>query len=204
MYNPVKLKLEDVEQAYSLMHQNPFAILITVANGKPVVSQVPMTVKRNEGKLEIIGHLARGNPHSKALAKLQATVVFQGPHTYVTPVWYAKDDVPTWNYLTVHASGPVELIEDHYGIVGCLKELVDQVEHYWPSGWKFFIPEDLSDDALAKNIVGFQIKVEEISFKKKLSQNRSAEDFLGVVTGLASRKDENSLAIQREMKNILK
>ncbi len=154
--------------------------------------------------MELVGHLARANPHSRALADHQATVIFQGPHTYITPVWYAQNDVPTWNYLTVHVTGRVDLIQDYEGIIVCLKDLAAQVEQYWPSGWEFFIPEDLSTGELEKNIVGFRIKVEEISFKKKLSQNRSAKDFSGILSGLAERTDENSLAILNEMKKNLK
>ena len=204
MYNPAKFKSQDFDHAYNLMHKNPFAVLITVVDGKPLVSQLPITVKKNGDQLELVGHLARANPHSRALADHQATVIFQGAHTYITPVWYAQNDVPTWNYLTVHVTGHVDLIQDYEGIIVCLKDLAAQVEQYWPSGWEFFIPEDLSTGELEKNIVGFRIKVEEISFKKKLSQNRSAKDFSGILSGLAERTDENSLAILNEMKKNLR
>lgn len=137
-----------------------------------------------------------------SFASTQATVIFHGPHTYITPKWYTENDVPTWNYSVVHVTGGVELIEDHDGIVECLKELTAHVERRWPSGWELFIPDDLSGDILPKSIVGFRIKVDEINFKKKLSQNRTPADRAGVLKGLEARGDDNSRWVLGEMKKL--
>lgn len=202
MYNPQKYKSSDQNEVFDLMDRNPFATVITVVEGKPFISHLPLTPIKIGGGFELKGHLARANPHWKFLAKSQVTVIFHGPHTYITPEWYAVNDVPTWNYTTVHLTGTVELIESKDGLVECLKELTSQVERHWSSGWEFFIPGDLEDDALVKAIVGFRITVNELSFKKKLSQNRSPEDRTGVLKGLATRNDDNSRAILSEMKKL--
>ncbi len=131
-----------------------------------------------------------------------ATVIFHGPHTYITPKWYAEDNVPTWNYSTVHAAGKIELIESHDGIVDCLKELTAHVERHWPSGWDFFIPDDLTGDVLPKSIVGFKVKVDEINFKRKLSQNRTPADRAGVLKGHETRDDDNSRLVLSEMRKL--
>ncbi|MBY0386040.1 FMN-binding negative transcriptional regulator, partial [bacterium] len=156
--------------------------------------------KRSENGMELIGHLAKANPHWRSFSQSQATVVFHGPHTYITPKWYIENDVPTWNYSVVHITGSIELIENYDGIVECLKELTSHTERHWPSGWDFFIPEDLNGENLTKNIVGFRIKIEHIDFKKKLSQNRSAVDRAGILKGLETRTDENSRRVLNEMK----
>jgi transcriptional regulator len=184
------------------MDQNPFATVITIVEGKPFVSHLPLTPKNLGDKIELIGHLSRANPHWKSFSNFQVTVIFHGPHTYITPKWYAGNDVPTWNYLIAHVTGKVELIESHDGIVECLKELADHIERQWPSGWEFFIPDDLAGDILSKNIVGFKIKIDEINFKKKLSQNRTAADQAGVLKGLESRGDDNSRSVLAEMKKL--
>ncbi len=202
MYNPQRFKSGDTNEAFDLMDQNPFATVITVVDGKPFVSHLPLTPKKVEDKIELIGHLARANPHWKSFANSQATVIFHGPHTYITPKWYAENDVPTWNYSTAHVTGKIELIESHDGIVGCLKELTSHVERHWPSGWEFFIPDDLTGDILPKSIVGFRIKVDEINFKKKLSQNRTSADRAGVLKGLETRGDDNSRSVLSEMKKL--
>jgi len=199
MYNPQRYKTTDINEAFELMDRNPFATVITVTDGKPFVSHLPLTPKKVGDKIELIGHLARANPHWKSFAGNQATVIFHGPHTYITPKWYAENDVPTWNYSTVHVSGRIDLIETYDGIVECLKELTAHVERHWPSGWDFFIPDDLSDEILPKSIVGFKIKIDEINFKKKLSQNRTPADRAGVLRGLETRNDDNSRTILKEM-----
>jgi len=202
MYNPQRFKSADSNEAFDLMDRNPFATMITVTDGKPFVSHLPLTPKRVGDKIELIGHLARANPHWRSLANSQVTVIFHGPHTYITPQWYTENDVPTWNYSTVHAVGGGELIESREGIVECLKELTAHVERHWPSGWDFFIPDDLSGDILPKSIVGFKIKIDEINFKKKLSQNRTAADRAGVLKGLEARADDSSRLVLSEMRRL--
>jgi transcriptional regulator len=202
VYNPQRFKSEDTTEAFDLMDRNPFATVITVVDGKPFVSHLPLTPKKAGDRIELIGHLARANPHWKSFTNSQATVIFQGPHTYITPKWYVENDVPTWNYSTVHVTGKIELIESHDGIVECLKELTTHIERYWPSGWEFSIPDDLTSDILPKSIVGFRIKVDEINFKKKLSQNRSPADRAGVLKGLESRSDDNSRSVLTEMRKL--
>ncbi|MEK6705027.1 MAG: FMN-binding negative transcriptional regulator [Bdellovibrionota bacterium] len=199
MYNPQRFKSTDSNEAFELMDRHPFATVITVADDKPQISQLPIVPKRTDDKIELIGHLARANPHWKYFSSSQATVIFHGPHTYITPKWYSENDVPTWNYSTVHVTGRIELIETYDGILECLKELTSHVERHWPSGWEFFVPDDLTGDILPKNIVGFRVKDLEINFKKKLSQNRTPADRAGVLRGLKTRNDENSQAVLADM-----
>lgn len=203
MYNPIKFKSEDQGEAFALMDKYPFATLINVINGQTHISHLPLTPKRVGHEIELIGHMARANPHWTSFLNSQATVIFHGPHTYITPKWYADGGVPTWNYMTVHAIGTVELIEDYQGLVMCLQELTTHVERHWPSGWNFEIPDNLSGNILPKNIVGFRIKVEQINFKKKLSQNRTLADQAGVREGLESRSDDNSREVLEQMKDAL-
>lgn len=98
----------------------------------------------------------------------------------------------------------LELIESYDGIVQCLKELRAHAEKHWPSGWEFFIPDDLAGDVLIKSIVGFRIKIEEINFKKKLSQNRSSADRAGILSGLETRNDEASRLVRNDMFRLYK
>lgn len=199
MYNPTRFKSENWEEAFQLMDRYPFATLITASKDQPEVSLLPLTPKKTEDGLVLIGHMARANPHWKSFQNAAATVLFQGPHTYITPEWYVKNDVPTWSYLAVQAIGSIELVHDSDSLIKCLKELSAHVERHWPSGWEFFIPDDLSGANLQRGLVGFHIKVESILFKKKLNQGRSLEDHAGVIEGLAARGDDQSREIRNEM-----
>lgn len=119
MYNPQLFKSADIDEAFELMDRNPFATVITVSDGKPLASHLSLTPKKVGNQIELIGHLARANPHWKTFEDSRATVIFHGPHTYITPTWYAENDVPTWNYSIVHIAGKIELVESHQGIVDC-------------------------------------------------------------------------------------
>ncbi|CAE81048.1 FMN-binding negative transcriptional regulator [Bdellovibrio bacteriovorus] len=201
LYNPQKYKSADLIEAYELMDYFPFATVISVADGAPFVSHLPLTPKKVDGRIELIGHMAKANPQWRQFTDCDVTAIFHGPHTYITPVWYAKDDVPTWNYSVVHVKGKVELL---YGedLIECLKDLSAQSERHWPSGWQFSIPEDLQGESLERHIVGFKIQITDISYKKKLSQNRRPEDRAGVLKGLAGRPDEASQQVLGAMEKM--
>jgi transcriptional regulator len=145
--------------------------------------------------------MARANPQWHTFRDGEVTVVFNGPHAYITPEWYldSEGEVPTWNYSVVHVRGNVEIIEDSEGIIECLKALSTHAEKLWPSGWQFSIPEDLMGEALTKGIVEFKIKIVEIDFKMKLSQNRIREDRLGVARGLADSAEDRSYELLNSM-----
>lgn len=204
MYNPQRFKCEDLDEAYRFMDRYPFATLITVMGNEPSISHIPLTPRKMGDQIELIGHMARANPHWRILSQAVSKVVFHGPHAYITPMWYAENDVPTWNYSVVHAQGSVQLLESHDEIVDCLKQLSAHAEKHWPSGWKFFIPDDLAGDVLRRSIVGFKISVEQINFKMKLGQNRSVADQEGVLRGLKTRTDDNSQAIRAQLQGLQK
>lgn len=201
-FGPLKSTDTEIESVFNLMDQNLFATVINVVEGRPFISHLPLTPKRVGDNLVLLGHLARANPHWKFLANSLTTVIFHGPHTYITPQWYAENDVPTWNYLTLHLVGKIVLIVDYDGIIECLQEQTAHLERHWPSGWEFFIPDDLTGENLPKNIVGLSMKVDEITFKRKLGQTRSAADRAGIMKGLQARGDDNSLAVFNEMKKL--
>lgn len=201
MYNPDTYKSKDIIEAYNLMDNFPFSTLITVVDQNPFISHIPLTPKYENNKIVLIGHLASANSHWKYLESYPTTAIFNGPHTYISPLWYKQNDVPTWNYSIVHAKGSIEIINTHNGLLNCLMDLSAHLEKHWPSGWDFYVPDDLKNH-LEKSIVGFKINVNEINFKKKMSQNRSDEDRIGIFKGLNSRSDCQSKDVLIEMKKI--
>jgi transcriptional regulator len=201
-YNPPRFQGKDRSEALDFISVNSFAAVITVFENNPTISQLPLTIEVRGDDIFLIGHLAKQNPHANIISKSKVTVLFHGAHTYITPVWYAENDVPTWNYSSVQVTGDVELIEDNQGLIDCLQVLTTDTEKKYPSGWNFFIPDDLQGPTLTKSIVGFKIKVSDISFKQKLSQNRSAIDRKGILDGLAERTDAQSQAVLADTKRL--
>ncbi len=104
VYNPAKYKSEDLDEAFEMMDRHPFATLISVVSNRPYISHLPLTVKKSTLGFELIGHMARANIHWNHIECSRVTAIFQGPHAYITPRWYAENDVPTWNYSTIHAN----------------------------------------------------------------------------------------------------
>ena len=198
MYLPRNFENTDREQSLALMRAHPLATVISVdQNGSPFVSHLPLVVQPDGDGLVCIGHLSRANLHWKLLDGRRATAIFHGPDAYITPSWYVKNSVPTWNYAVVHVLGMVTLIEDRAGIVRCLEALTATVEK-GPDAWQFWIPENLRN-TLESAIVGFQLSVETIQSKFKLSQNRSEADRAGVFRGLAGRDDAASQSLRTLM-----
>ncbi len=195
MYLPKHFESTDTERALKLMRDYPLATVVSVDdNHTPFVSHLPLTVQHRDGRVVLEGHLSRASPHWTLLADREATAIFHGPNVYITPKWYARNDVPTWNYAVVHARGPVALIEDRIGVERALRTLTATVEH-GAEKWEFQIPDDLIETGIEKAIVAFQLTVSALSAKFKLSQNRSEMDRVSVREGLRERGDADSLGV---------
>lgn len=133
----------------------------------------------------IYGHVDRANEHAKSLQNTQVLVVFNGPHSYISPTWYAtKPAVSTWNYATVHAKGVVKYLDDAQTL-SCLDELIAKYEPAILNNTEL-LPADYQAQLL-KGIVGFKIEVTSLQAKEKLGQHKSATDQQGVVAGLATQ-----------------
>ena len=189
--------------AARLMHDHPFATLVTPATPEPWLSHVPLLFQPScEPHGTLIGHVARGNPHWRHLAGTESIAVFLGPHAYVSPSWYgdAAAMVPTWNYATVHAHGTLEIIEDPTETRGVLDALVQRFESGRAAPWRFGMPER-ERDALVSAIVAFRLRIKRLDAKFKLSQNRNAADRERVIAALDAEPHAESKATAAWMRS---
>lgn len=200
MYSPSVFKNDDHAQALDTIRAHPFATVITTVDGAPFVSHLPLLAEATtEGEIKISGHMARANPHWRHFKTSESLFIFHGPHTYVTPGWYKNPlNVPTWNYVVIHAYGTPKLIEDYEGLQRILESSVAVFEKAEASPWKLDLPLDFRKE-LTQAIVGFEVRVERLEAKFKLSQNRDPEDRQGVLEGLRSRPDEMSRKVLEMM-----
>jgi transcriptional regulator len=193
MYIPTAFRADDRAALYDLIDRNGFATLVTAVDGAPFATHLPLLLDRDRGVL--LGHVARANPHWRALdGSAESLVIFQGPHAYVSPSWYATSPaVPTWNYVSVHVYGVPRLL-DEAGLRDMLGRLVSQYESGRERPWTMDQPADYLRKML-QGIVGIAVPVTRIEGKFKLSQNRSAEDRAGVIGALrAGDAGEQALA----------
>jgi transcriptional regulator len=179
-----------------------FALLVTHGAGGMIASQIPFLAERRDGRLYLQGHLARANPQASDLAgAAEALVIFSGPHAYISPGWYeAGPAVPTWNYASVHAYGPVRAIDDKDWLRGLLLRLSERHEAREAAPWRM---QDLPEPYLAgmlNGIIGFEIAVARLEGKFKLSQNRPAGDRPRIIAALDRRDDADSHALAQLMR----
>ena len=179
--------------------QNEFATLVTYDGEKSAASHLLMEVVEDGEKLFVNGHMSKANPLWKTFEKNpEVLVIFQGPHTYISPTWYNHINVPTWNYQAVHVYGSPRIVSDHAEVYKILSHLTTRNEG--DSSYRLeTLPQDFVEKEM-KGIVAFQIEVTRIEANYKLSQNRNDEDYHNIVSRLAERDDEMSQGVAEAMK----
>lgn len=123
---------------------------------------------------------------------------FSRPEAYITPSWYpGKQEhgkvVPTWNYVVVHVHGIPRVIDDREWLLDHLNALTDEQESTQGKPWKVSDAPKGFIERMLGGIVGIEIPVNKISGAWKTSQNKSQADMSGVLAGLRSRKDSQSI-----------
>jgi len=201
VYLPPHFTETDEKVLLAHIDRHDFALLIT-KGGELIASQVPLLIQQRDGKLYLMGHLARPNPQCADLAAgSEALVVFHGPHAYISPSWYGVHPaVPTWNYASVHAYGTSRAISDKDWLNDLLRRLTERHEAREANPWRMQDQPTAFLDAMLNGIVGFEIAVTRLEGKFKLSQNRPAADRPRIISALEARDDADSHAVARLMR----
>jgi transcriptional regulator len=201
MYLPAHFKEDRTSVVHDLIRAHPLAVLVTLDARGLVANHIPMEIDAAAGEHGTLrGHVARGNPMwTSHRPEVDAMAIFQGPHSYITPAYYATkaqtgEVVPTWNYATVHAYGPLRAIEDPAWLRRFVGQLTDRHEATLSRApgdepWRVSDAPERYIDRLVKAIVGIEIPIVRFEGKWKVSQNRPAEDRAGIVAGLAHSDD---------------
>jgi transcriptional regulator len=186
IYTPRAFAVDKGAAVAHLIHDYPFATLMTPGNPEPFFSHLPMEYHaEREPKGILLGHMARANPHWRHFGAEASIAIFHGPHTYVSPSWYAEPAtaVPTWNYAIAHVHGRVELMTDAAETRALLDRMIRRYEGGRAQPWRLQL-EGRALAAMLDAIVGFRFTIEHIDGKLKLSQNRSIEDRDRVIAAL--------------------
>jgi transcriptional regulator len=205
MYTPRSYRNDDLAELHALIRRYNFATLFTHRGGASFATHLPFMIDPDRGPHgTLVAHMAKANPHWRAFdGAPPSLVVFIGPHAYVSPAWYDdQETVPTWNYAVVHATGTPRIVSGDADMRTMVMRLVG--EHESPLGhpWDISKAESVMD-AEMKGIVGFEIPIERIEGKFKLSQNRSREDQEGVVRALETSEDAEAREVARLMRERL-
>jgi transcriptional regulator len=205
MYTPSHFKDEDLDSLHRQIEGTRLATLVSVDQSGLVASHVPLLLSPHEGPNgTLYGHLAKANTQWKTLGSGETLIIFQGADAYISPAFYAAKAehgkvVPTWNYVAVHAYGRAEVFTDPERLLHVVSGLTAKHEGARAEPWAVSdAPADYIQQML-NGIVGFAIPIERLEGKRKLNQNRSAEDIAGVSKGLAVSQDQNDQEIARLM-----
>ena len=202
MYTPKPFRETDVGANLDFVQEQGFGVLISSGAAGPAISHLPVLVERDRGRLCLLrAHVARGNDHWRSLDDRPATMVFNGPHCYVSAGWYRERRVvPTWNYVTVHLHGTARL---ETGLEAKRRIVADFVAHFeagLPEPWTIPVAEAGSMDALLDGIVAFTIDVDRIEATWKLNQNHPPERRQRVIAALRESGRPNEVAIAELMR----
>jgi transcriptional regulator len=206
MYMPASFRQDELAELHAQILANPFAVLASAGSEGMQASHLPLLLESDEGEFgTLYGHFARANPHWRDFRDgAEALAVFSGPDAYITPSWYAAKAehgkvVPTWNYIAVHARGPVELIEYPERLLQIVSRLSNRHESGRAQPWAVSdAPRDYIDSML-RAIVGFALPIRQLQGKWKLGQNRSAVDQAGVRDGLATSSSPRNRELAARM-----
>ncbi|UHA58629.1 FMN-binding negative transcriptional regulator [Metabacillus litoralis] len=198
MYIPKYFKITDEKMAHDVIKEHSFATLFSQHNGMPFATHLPLILNKENSYL--YGHFARPNPQWQDIKNQTVLAIFHGPHCYISPSWYETNKaVPTWNYVTVHVYGEVELLEDDNELIGSLHDMVLKYE----TPESTYRLEDVDAEFLAgmnKGVQGFKIKINRIEGKVKLSQNHSLQRQELVINQLEQKSNTDEQQIAKLMK----
>jgi transcriptional regulator len=196
MYIPATFRETRSEVLHALMREHSFATLISILDGALFATHIPVLLDASRGEYGTLrAHMARANPHWRAFTPTpdatESLVIFQGPHAYISPSWYlSQQAVPTWNYTAVHAYGRPTVTTELSRVRELLEETVGTFEDGMPQPWTTAQAGEEYIANMAKGIVAFEMPISRLEGKRKLGQNRPAEDARSAAHGLQANGDE--------------
>jgi transcriptional regulator len=193
MYVPKHFEVTDPVIIEDFIKANSFATLTSIADGVPVATHIPIELETDAlGKKVLWGHMAKANPQWKTFASLpKVLAVFLAPlNQYISSSWYNYKEAPTWNYMSVHVTGTVSLIEGER-MKESIRRLMDKHEKISKTPLAF---DSLPESVLRQlnGLVAFEIQLEKVEAVFKLSQNRDDENYANIIRELRATGIENA------------
>lgn len=173
MYVPKHNQQEDRAALLAYMRAYSFAVLATSGSGGLTATHLPFVIEEEGGRITLLAHMAKANPQWRDFAAgAEALAIFMQPHAYVSPRLYdSRQNVPTWNYVAVHAYGRPVLIEERAAKLELQQKLIRQHDAGYLAQMAE-LPESYIDARLAA-IVSFSVAVTRIDARYKLSQDKN-------------------------------
>lgn len=196
MYVPAHFNESRTDVLHDLIKKHPFGMLVTHGTNGLDVNHIPFELQSQQGDRGVLtAHVARANPVWQEIATNdEVLVVFRAADAYVSPNWYpskheSHKQVPTWNYMVVHAYGRITVRDDERFVRGMVARLTRTHEASQPIPWKMTDSPKEFIDTMLKAIVGLEVEITRLVGKSKLSQNKEVNDIRGAGEALMTQGD---------------
>lgn len=203
MYRPSAFAIDDIAKLHSYIRERGFATVALIADGSVELAYAPVVLDAQTGPNGALRfHLARNNPVSRSADGAHLVFSFAGPDAYVSPDWYATPGmVPTWNYVAVEARGVARKLSGEE-LRSLLVDISAESERKLApkKPWTIDKVAEQRMSVLLNAIDGFEMTLETLTGKFKLSQNVKTEDFEGALGGLEACGDAVSAAVASAMR----
>jgi transcriptional regulator len=198
MYTPKHFQLTDQQEAISFMQKYSFATIVTMINDVPEASHLPFVVEQRGDDIILTAHFAKANRQNTVVFLQKSLIIFAEPHAYISPANYEKEqNVPTWNYISIHAYGQATLVDDKLEVAKLLEKMIGFYEADYRKQWDG-LPADYKE-RMMNGITAFEIVVTDLQAKKKLSQNRTEGERSNIIASLSWSTDKNEQEIAAYM-----
>lgn len=185
MYIPSVNMMADQNKIRDFLQKYSFATIITNVDGVPVATHLPFVIMKDEKGLKLYSHFAKANDQWKYIADSVSLVIFSEPHAYISPSNYEKiQNVPTWNYIAVHIYGKCRLITDEDEVLELLAQTIHSYETEYFTQWQSL--SSAYKAAMLNGIVAFELLVDDIQAKEKLSQNKTLQERQNIIKTLSN------------------
>ncbi len=200
MYVPKYNQMEDRAALLAYMRAYSFAALATSGPGGLTATHLPFVIEEEGGRITLLAHMAKANPQWRDFAAgAEALVIFMQPHAYVSPRLYdSRQNVPTWNYVAVHAYGRPVLIEERAAKIELQQKLIRQHDASYLTQMAE-LPDSYLDAKLAA-IVSFSLAATRIDARYKLSQDKNPAERERIARELEASGDSVAAETARLMR----
>lgn len=184
--------------AYKVIEACKLATVISPIQDDVLVTHIPLILNLDKGSLgSLVGHIDKNNPQAKYLNNHKITAIFHGPDAYISPTVYASRQLPTWNYITTHVKGTAHHLPSDDAVRDSLIHMAEQLED---SEQPFVLnPDDKRIPALLNHIVGFEIEIEDLVGRFKLSQDKLQQDRMNAKQQLLSQTIDNETILVNQL-----
>lgn len=202
MYIPKSNILADRNEAIDFIKRFSFGTIVTSKDNVPTATHLPFLVELINEKIVLTSHFAKANEQWKDIEGNKALIIFSEPHAYISPTNYEKKlNVPTWNYIAVHGYGTGKLIMDFDKVIEVLEKTITNYEESYKTQWDS-LPINYKE-RMSKGIIAFEIEVDDLQAKKKLSQNKTEMEQQNIINSLSKSHNTHERLIADYMEKEL-